>query len=188
MSKLILIKHSLPEINPNIPASQWHLSELGRRRSELLADKLNEYALDVIMSSVEPKASETAQIMAHRLHKPFEIAEGLHEHERNRVPFGTVEQFEKSVADFFVRPSELVFGEETADAARNRFSNAIARVIEKFPRQTIAIVAHGTVITLYVSCLANLEPFIFWKRLGLPSMIVLSLPDLQVEEIVENIL
>gem|GEM_PF-137421 len=174
MPKLILIKHSMPELDATVPAPQWHLSELGRARSELLANKLSEYSLDVIVSSVEPKAIETAQIVARRLGKPCEVAEDLHEHERNRVAFGNAEQFEKSVAEFFANPSKLVFGEETADAAHARFSNAVSSVIEKHSRRNLAIIAHGTVITLYVSRLINVALFEFWKRLGLPSFVVLN--------------
>lgn len=174
ISKLILIKHSMPEIVSDVPANQWHLSDLGRARCALLAEKLREYSLEAIVSSVEPKAVETAQIVAKRLSMSFEIAEGLHEHERNRVTFGSAEQFEKSVAGMFANPSELVFGEETADAAHTRFSTAISNVIEEHSHRNMAIIAHGTVIALYVSRLMNIEPFEFWKRLGLPSFVTLN--------------
>ena len=185
--KLVLVRHSLPELDPTRPGSQWHLCELGRLRSKVLANRLAAYPLDVIVSSNEPKAFETAQIVADRLNKPMAVSENLHEHERNRVPFGTVEQFEKSVAEFFANPSRLVFGDETADAAYVRFSMAMKNVLEKYPQKNIATVAHGTVITLYVSRLANLEPFAFWKRLGVPSFVVLSLPGVNLEEVVEHV-
>lgn len=185
--KLILIKHSMPEIISSVPASQWHLGELGRARSELLATKLGECQLDVVVSSIEPKAIETAQIVANRLGKPFETSEELHEHERDRVPFGNAKQFEKAVAEMFANPSKLVFGEETANGAHARFSNSVSNLIEKHSRRNIAIVSHGTVITLYVSRLMNVEPFDFWIRLGLPSFVVLGLPELKIEKVIENV-
>lgn len=67
MSKLYLIKHAMPELDPNVPAPDWRLGARGRALSELLAQKLGAYPLDVIVSSVEPKAIETAQIVAARL-------------------------------------------------------------------------------------------------------------------------
>jgi broad specificity phosphatase PhoE len=52
--------------------------------------------------------------------------------------------------------------------------------VESHPNQNLAIVAHGTVISLFVSRLTNADPFLLWKRLGLPSFVVLSLPDSQI--------
>jgi broad specificity phosphatase PhoE len=173
MPKLFLIKHAMPELDPNVPAREWRLGERGRGLSELLANKVAAYSLDVIVSSVEPKALETAQIVANRLGKPHEIAEGLHEHDRRNMPFMRREELEARVAEFFAKPNELVLGSETADQAHARFADAIARVIEKHPQKNIAVVAHGTVISLFIAR-ANPMPFEFWKRLGLPSVVVLS--------------
>jgi broad specificity phosphatase PhoE len=173
MSKLYLIKHAMPELDPNVPAPDWRLGARGRALSELLAQKLGAYPLDVIVSSVEPKAIETAQIVAARLDKPFDIGKDLHEHERRNEPFTTRDNFESRVAEFFAKPNELVLGSETANQAHARFANAIARVIEKHPQKNIAIVAHGTVISLFVAR-TQASPFEFWKRMGLPSIVVLD--------------
>ncbi|MBI5300680.1 MAG: histidine phosphatase family protein [Chloroflexi bacterium] len=173
MQKLYLIKHSMPELNLAVPAPEWHLGELGRGRCKLLAQKLAAYPLDVIVSSVEPKAIETARIVATRLGKPHEIGVGLHEHDRRNVPFMPTAELEARVAEFFAKPNELVLGNETANAAHARFADAIERVIEKHPQKNIAVVAHGTVISLFVAR-TNPMPFEFWKRLGLPSIVVMS--------------
>lgn len=41
MRRLILVKHSLPVIEPTLPASQWRLGPEGRRRCERLAALLS---------------------------------------------------------------------------------------------------------------------------------------------------
>jgi broad specificity phosphatase PhoE len=186
MPKILLVKHSMPVLDPTTPAPDWHLGERGRALSKLLANKLVAYSLDVIVSSVEPKAIETAQIAANRLRLPTEIVEGLHEHDRRNVPFMSHDEIEARVAEFFAKPSELVLGNETADQAHARFADAIARVLAKHPRKNVAVVAHGTVVSLFVAR-NNEMPFEFWRRLGLPSFVVLSLPALQVEEVIENV-
>ena len=38
--RLVLVRHSKPEIERDKPASNWRLGEVGRWRSELLADRL----------------------------------------------------------------------------------------------------------------------------------------------------
>jgi len=180
MYKLILVKHSLPEILPEIPASEWHLSAEGRRRCQVLADELAGHDPDIIFSSPELKAQETAQIVAQQLVKPLFIVPGLHEHERKTVWFKNEDQFKASVKEFFEQPDALVFGEETATQALNRFSSAVDQLISKNRDQTLVVVSHGTVITLFVADNCGIEPFPFWSRLDLPSFVVLSLPDLVV--------
>jgi len=186
MNILILVKHSLPEILPEIPASEWHLSVEGRQRCQVLADEIAKHAPDLIFSSPEPKAQETAQIIAQQLIKPLFIVPGLHEHERKTVRFTNEEQFEASVKEFFEQPDALVFGEETAAQCLNRFSGAVNQLLSKNRDQNLVVVSHGTVITLFVANNCGIEPFPFWNRLDLPSFVVLSSPDLVVLSITQT--
>jgi broad specificity phosphatase PhoE len=187
LENLILVKHSLPEIISTLPAPLWHLSEIGRLRCKTLAEKVAHYSPDCIVSSSEPKAIETAQIAANHLHQTFQVMAGLHEHDRRNVGWESKEKFEAQVAEFFRRPQSLVMGQETASQAYERFAQAVAAVIKAHPSDNIAIVAHGTVITLWVAQVVGLEPFGFWQRLGLPSFVVLSLPKMDLVTVVENI-
>jgi broad specificity phosphatase PhoE len=188
MRKLILVRHSLPEIVSDLPANQWRLSDAGRLRCKRLADRLATYDPDVIVASLEPKATETGRIVASRLGKPFETAKNLHEHDRsNGGPWDTKEQFEARVASFFENPQRVVFGRETADDAHRRFAGAVAEVIGKYPSGNLAVISHGTVMTLFVARAAGLDSFPFWKRLGLPSFVVLSLPGFGLLTVVEGV-
>lgn len=183
---LILIKHSLPEIVPSIPANQWHLSPTGRQRCEQLAAQLDVYSPEVFVTSNEPKAQETAQIVAKILGRSCTTALNLHEHDRsNEMYFPTKKQFEDRVALFFAHVHTLVFGQETAADAHARFASAMSTEIARHPGRTVAIVAHGTVITLFVARACGLQPFPLWKRLGLPSFVVLTLPNLHLKQIVD---
>lgn len=175
MSVLILIKHALPDIRQGVPASQWHLSSEGRKRARLLAPQLAGYRLQRIYSSQETKAAETAEILASELKLLFQTAPNLHEHLRPVDPNFDQQIFEAAVADFFARPDELVFGSETADQAHKRFRTAVESVVDANPAQNLAIVAHGTVISLFVWHACGIEPFPLWKSLGLPSYVALDI-------------
>ncbi len=176
MRKLILVRHSLPHIDPQIPARQWRLSETGRTRCLPLARDLEAHQPTRIVSSLEPKAIETGQIVAERLGLPFNTYEGLHEHDRSNVDFMDKADLNSSVARLFQRPDQMVYGKETADQAHFRFAGMVAEVMQLYGEGNIAIVAHGTVIALFVARAAGIEPLPVWKRLGLPSFAVLSLP------------
>ncbi len=128
--------------------------------------------------AASPRPTETGQIVASALGVPFAAAEGLHEHDRSNVGWSSSEDFAAAVAAFFARPSELVMGRETADAARERFAQAVDRVLAAHPTGNLAIVAHGTVITLLVAAHNQIEPFPLWKSLDPPSFVALTLPGM----------
>ena len=186
MHRLVLVKHSMPEIERDKPASAGKLGEVGRRRSELLAARLSEFNPAVIWSSTEPKAIETAQIVASEFSVPVEIADGLEEHHRDNVPFLSKEVFEEAVERFFRYPDRLVLGTETARQAHNRFATAIDKVTDAGQADSI-VVTHGTVMTLHVESVAGVQTMDFWRRLGLPSYVVQTVPDMQLQSVVEDV-
>ena len=187
LRRLVLVRHSMPETEPDKLASAWRLGEAGRRRAERLASRLGEFNPSVIWSSVEPKAVETAEIVAEAFGVPVEVADGLEEHHRRSVPFfATRVEFEGRVEKLFQRPDQLVLGEETADQARARMAAAIAGVIDAGQTDSI-VVTHGTVMTLYAASVAGVQPMSFWRRLGLPSYVVLSLPSMDMPACVESV-
>jgi broad specificity phosphatase PhoE len=181
--KLLLIRHSQSLQDPSVPASQWGLTGEGQRRCDELADRLAVHHPVALVTSRERKAAETGRLVAERLELPCQSAEGLHEHQRERVVYSSPEVFERSVRLFFDRPDELVFGEETARAAERRFEGAVRAVLARYAAGNVAIVSHGTVITLFVARHTGLAPIPFWKNLSMPALVVLSLPDLRPLEV-----
>jgi broad specificity phosphatase PhoE len=177
MRYLILVRHSLPDVVPDIPGSLWQLSAEGRARCQLLAEQLSGYQPASIVASMEPKATETAALLSAHLHIPYHTAEGLHEHERNNVPYLGQVAWEQAISSFFAQPDELVFGGETATQALQRFTGAVQKALQQHAEGNIAIVAHGTVITLFVAQHAPIQPLPFWLSLDTPAFIVLSLPS-----------
>ena len=97
-------------------------------------------------------------------------------------------EFESAVAELFARPEELVFGDETATQALTRFREAVDRFLETHPDENVVLISHGRVITLLVADYAGVDPFPFWRRLGLPSFVVVSLPERKILEVVESVL
>ena len=187
MRRLVLVRHSKPEIEPNKPASSWGLDEVGRRCCELLADRMRGFNPSVVWSSREPKAVETADIVARAFGVPVRTADGLEEHHRRDVPyFPTMDEFESAVEQFFLSPDRLVLGSEMAGQALTRFTAAIDGVIDAGQADSV-VVTHGTVMTLYVASVAGVRPMDFWRRLGLPSFVALSLPDMHIQSVVEDV-
>ena len=179
---LYLIRHANPHIEPDVAASQWHLSPLGMVRAHQFAAHLAGCGIEHFIASSEPKAIQTAQLLAQDLEVPVTTADNLHEHERPQVGFMTRAKFTNLVARFFANPTQLVFGQETADQAFKRFDGAVSDVLARYSAQTLAIVSHGTVLSLFISRHCNLDAFTFWQALGLPACITLAWPECRLLE------
>ena len=184
---LILVKHAMPEIDPRLPASRWPLSPAGREASVVLAKRLARYRPARVVTSIEPKAAETGAIVAGALGLPVSSAPGLHEHDQGDVPFMGIEAWNAAVAEIFARPNEVVLGRESANDAGDRFASAVTVVRDEFPDDRVVIVAHGRVISLAVAIANGIDGFSLWRRLGLPSFVVVDPRDWQVIDVVEGV-
>jgi broad specificity phosphatase PhoE len=175
MKPLILVKHSLPEIVEDIPARAWTLSEEGRERARKLAELLFPYKPEILLSSVEPKAQETAWILGKELGLSVQSSDGLHEHDRSTSLYYTKGEFARRVQEFIEKPDMLAFGNETANQALTRFREAVEMALKVHKDKIVVIVSHGTVISLFVSWLTGSNGFSIWQTLGLPSFVALDM-------------
>jgi broad specificity phosphatase PhoE len=128
----------------------------------------------------------TARLAARELGCTAETVSGLHENDRTGLPVLPTPEFRERMRQFFAHANEHFMGDETADQAYQRFDRAVHTVIEQHAG-TIVVVAHGAVITLFVSRHAGLEPFALWEQLDLPAYVVMSLPGLSLIEIVPSV-
>jgi broad specificity phosphatase PhoE len=172
---LILVKHSMPQVQVDRPANTWILSNEGRSRAERLVEQLRSFEPEAIVSSDEPKAKETADILASHFHLEPQVFPDLREHDRSDVPFLSHPAFQGSIRKFFENPDEPVFGRETANQAYTRFYRAVHSILKAHRDKTTIVVTHGTVISLFISRLTGSSDLELWSQLGLPSFVALDL-------------
>ncbi|MCA9941760.1 MAG: histidine phosphatase family protein [Anaerolineales bacterium] len=177
-SRLLLIRHGPSRVVREMPASRWTLTPTAEPICAAFARRhLAPYAPARILTSHEPKAIRTGEIMAAVLDLPCAPAPDLHEHRRETAPwFDEAADFQAAIARLFAHPHDVVFGEESADQARVRFDAGIAALLRQYPHQTLAIVTHGTVLSLFIAAHNNLDPLAFWRQLTMPACAVLALP------------
>ena len=187
MRKLILIKHARPQQVEGVVPEQWGLSPEGRESCAALAEAVRRHEPGAIATSTEPKAAQTAGIVGERLGVAVEPVEPLHEHDRTGVPLMATREFISLMALFFKQPGRLVLGNETADAMARRIQRAIDAVLASHPVGNVAIVSHGTVIAQFAADHGAGDPFALWRAMGLPSLLVFSIPEYDVLERVDRI-
>jgi broad specificity phosphatase PhoE len=185
MPQLVLIRHSAVVVDAAIEPKQWRLSDEGRRLCRPLATALRMHDLGVLVSSEEPKAVETAEIVAKRLRVETRTAGGLDEHGRPFEPDPA--EFERLMERFFAEPTSRIFGEESADEALVRFTAASDAVLASEPDRNVAIVAHGTVIALYAAPILGIGAGALWTRLQAPSFVVIDPEARQPLRIVDEV-
>ena len=169
-ASLILVRHGRPVIDPDIPPPQWGLCPEGRDAVAALAEKLIPFGAKAAISSPEPKALQTAEIIGQRLGLAVEVEHGLHEHKRSHVSFGTEEEFRQRIAQVFANPSVPAPGGESAEQACDRLATTLA----KHTVRPLVAVTHGTVLSHYVARSLGLDAHDLWRSLHTPDAFILD--------------
>jgi broad specificity phosphatase PhoE len=163
------------------------LTETGRQRCQQAAAELAAYQLSRIVTSTELKAIETGELIGQSLGIPVTQFDGLQEQLRETAGYQpTPADFEAAIIRLFEQPDTLVYGEETANQALQRFTQACESVIAGQPTGDIALVSHGTVISLFVAAKTGCDPIAFWRQLRQPALVVFSLPDFNLIRVVND--
>ena len=114
------LTHPQVQIDPAVPVALWTLSSVGRKRVNALAQARWLSGTTRLIASGEPKALETAEILAAALGLVVEVREAMHENDRSETGFLPPGEFEAVANDFFATPTVSVRGWEPALAAQAR--------------------------------------------------------------------
>jgi broad specificity phosphatase PhoE len=161
-----------------IRARAWHLSQAVRASARTLAQDLDYGTARVVFCSAEPKAVETAEIVAAVAGLPVVIDDRLCEHRRGVVT-ATIddESFKKRVEQVLRDPASDSYGEETGEQALSRFTAAITDLSDREAEHDVVVVSHGTVIALFSE--QDVEKRIaLWSGLRMPDSLMRIAPSL----------
>ena len=119
---------------------------------------------------------------------PVSECPSLAEHSRqSNAPYGSITDFNERMKRLFAVPNELIFGDETANQAKQRFQRGIENILEKTSSaENVVVFSHGTVMALFVAQFNPIQSYAFWKSLKMPSVIALDLPDFRISKVIED--
>ena len=183
MPGLVLVRHAAPVNDPARPSADWVLSADGHAAAGRLGDALAPFAPGALVSGAEAKMVGTAAAIGQRLGLTNRPLAGLDEHARRSTAFGDRALFEAAIQALFARPSEVVFGEESADATYARFAAAVDGALAAAGGAPLIAVSGGTAISVFMARRLGIDPFAVWKTLRLPQAFVLSTAPWRVEAI-----
>lgn len=182
--RLILVKHALPEMRAGLAPHHWQLGAAGREGAKRLSSALRRLGPFRLEHSPEPKAAQTAEVVAMELGIGRHERHGFEELDRAPQPILAREAYIAHNAQLFADPTKAVVGTESAERALSRFEVAIgAAVSAAITTEHLVVIAHGTVIALFVAAHNPVDALSLWQRLSCPSLIVLSIPDYALLEV-----
>ncbi len=175
MTRLYLIRHPHTRPDPALPASQWDLSDMGREQVEALVRAPIWGDVAAVYTSSQRKTTCVGEALRAAFQLPIDEIAGLDEAARDR--WLEPDDFQAAQRAFFALPDRPpVPGWETADAARLRFVAALDEISARHePDESIAVVTHATVLTLYLAYLRG-EParFADWGAIGFAEIVTLD--------------
>lgn len=185
MAFIVLIRHAKSVQQTDTSAHNWHLAQDGRAQCIQVARRLQKYEIGSMHSSDEPKAQETAELIAGELSGVgVQLNRALRETQRQSAPFyADVQDFRRAIQTAMERPQEVVYGEEAFEAARQRFAGAIQTIVEGSSGHSTGVVSHGTIMALYMADVMGMRPYDLWKLMDMPAYAVFRLADMKIMEI-----
>lgn len=151
------VSHPEVVMDPAIPVPEWVLSDTGRARVEALARRPWVATLTRVITSSEPKAIETAEILAGAAQQALvvEVRSSTAEIDRSSTGYLSHEDHETHANLLFAAPESSANGWERAIDAQRRMVVALEDLLEE-PDATV-VVGHGGVGTLWWCHLAGIE-------------------------------
>lgn len=175
MAFLYLIRHPKTLPDPAVPASLWRLAPEGSMQVETLVSLPLWSSVAAIYTSSEPKTTAVGMAV-HDVHNIlFSPVADLGEARRDVWVGG--EAFYTAQADFFTQTAvPPIPGWESADAAQARFVAAMNRLLsDHAPTDSLVIVSHATVLTLYAAHLRGSAPsYREWHNMGFAAIMAVD--------------
>lgn len=150
-----LLRHGATKKDSAVPISKWSLSEKGEEQARKLAEEDVFDEVDIIISSTEEKAYQTAKPIADKLRKEIIQYKEISELNRDMGGFMGPEDYEEAVKYALENLDKSLHNWETAESALERFSKKIEEIDNDYEDKKILVVGHGFTINLYFAKLLN---------------------------------
>ncbi|MFC4766496.1 histidine phosphatase family protein [Effusibacillus consociatus] len=177
MTRIILVRHGITDHNLEYRLSGWTdapLNEVGVQQAECVADRLEQLVrednqVDGIYASPLQRAAQTAEIIANRLGLSVTCRDELKEMNfgvYDGVPITELYETHKEMVDRALNPGDDEFGwegGETRAELYHRIEQAIRRIADNHPEQTVVIVTHAGAIAYFITGLLD-KPLSHWNE------------------------
>ena len=139
----------MPEIDPSVPAKRWSLGAEGQHQARKLAGVFSPQP-EVVVSSTEPKAFRRVNLLPSARRPPcLNPTSACANTTVARWVFSTEKRFKTQSPGFFACLTGL-YSAAKQPTKRARFDRAVEHHCAQHAGAHLAIVCHGTVLSLWV--------------------------------------
>lgn len=171
--QLTLIRHSKTTVNPEAPIPRWGLSPEGIELAEKLSHHPAIKELDVIYSSLQTKALETALYLAKPNYIPLRTHPGLTE--ITSVTNRFLPDFEEKIKRLYCGELSRISKGETLLEARERFQETLQSITSWEEKvDNVGIVSHGNILAVFTARLSDQTPYQLHKQIQMPDFAVIE--------------
>jgi broad specificity phosphatase PhoE len=150
------LRHFQTKVEPETPAAEWQLSEEGRKRSEEFIEN-NEFNVETVYTSTEPKAVQTAEKIAEKAGAEIVKIDLLREVDRSEEGFvEDHDRYIELVEDYLSGGLEADW--ESQEKVKQRFQE----FLDEAEENSLAV-THGLFLSLNIPEKNHVE---FWKKLS----------------------
>lgn len=157
--QVVFVRHALPVVDATMSSRLWPLTEQGRLATRQLAARLKLEPNQIVVSSDEIKARETADLLSDRVTVDPRLAE---------VQRPWVADDYRQLAETWLGGAP-VQGWESMPSAIERMGMAVNEAIGK-GEGSAYLVTHGLIMSAYIGSVAEIDPGALWSELGFPDV------------------
>lgn len=169
--KITFIRHSKTLQEPEVYNPLWQLNEVGTERAIELSKTKEIKDLDLIYSSGQTKAIQTMLYLAKDNHLKMHVDDDFTE--ITSITNKYIEDFETALYELHTGVVERINDGETSIEARDRFNNALDRLVLNHPdANNIGIVSHGNILSVFSSQYIDKSSYEIHKTLKMPDVAI----------------
>ncbi len=155
----------MPVPTESVHPTAWHLDDRARDDADRLAERLEiPHSIGALVTSTEPKASETAAAIGARWNAPVDEDDRLREAARPWIGAGY-----RAVAHRYLR-GELPDGWEPHADVAARMAASVAEAVTAADGLPVVVVSHGLALAIHLGerLGAGFDREAFWSALAFP--------------------
>jgi broad specificity phosphatase PhoE len=168
--KIIFIRHSKTQQEPNIPIVLWNLTEEGIDRAYDLSNNKDIKDIDIIYTSLQTKALETTLILASKNIIPVKTDNRLTEITSFTLKFTSGKtEYEKKQEAMYSGKVQRMDGGESFEDALGRFNTALEEIVKNENKfQNIGIVSHGNMLATFTASYLDMPAKEIQSKIKMP--------------------
>ncbi|MDQ6649675.1 MAG: histidine phosphatase family protein [Actinomycetota bacterium] len=163
--ELVFVRHALPvRIDAAEGPADPGLAALGQQQAVRLASALIDEHVDVIVTSPQRRAVETAAPLAERLGLAVEVVEGVAEFDPSATSYVPVEEL-KAAGDprwHLLAAGQLYSPDVDPGAFRTRVVDAVESVVAAHPGRRVVLFSHAGAINAYTAHVLGFDQPPIW--------------------------